>query len=90
MSFHRNSTYQIVKKRCQEVTWPNEDQDTAITYYVADGSGVSTERENFELVSADGKKSIIAWTLANYLEISHIKYPSRTRLYCVKVIKGIH
>ena len=49
---------------------------------------ISIERDNFELVAEDGKINVIAWTLANYLEISHIKYPSRTRLYCVRVSKG--
>ena len=86
LSFHKNLSYQAVKQICQEATWPNEEEGAA--YYLADGSGVSIERDNFELISEDGKKNTIAWTLANYLEISHIKYPSRTRLYCVKVSKG--
>ena len=86
LSFHKNLSYQAVKKICQEATWPDEEEGT--TYYLADGSGVSIEQDNFELVSEDGKKNTIAWTLANYLEISHIKYPSRTWLYCVKVSKG--
>ena len=50
--FHCNSSYQAVKKRCQGVTWPNG----GATYYVADGLGISIERENFEFVSEDGKK----------------------------------
>ena len=88
VSFHRNSTYDAVMQRCREVTWPSEENGAL--YYVADGSGISIQRENFEIVSEDGKKNVIAWTLANYLEISHIKYPSRTRLYCVKVSKGVY
>ena len=75
-----------MKKRCQEIVWPEEEEEGA-SYYVADGSGISIERENIEIMSEDGK-NIIAWTLANYLEVSHIKYPSRTRLYCVKVSIG--
>ena len=55
---------------------------------MADGSGISIQKENFKIVSEDGKNNVIAWTLANYLETSHIKYPSRTRLYCVKMLKG--
>ena len=88
LSFYRNSDYQAMKKRCQEATWPCENSEA--TYYISDGSGVSIERNTFEIVSEDGKKSFIAWTLANYLESSHINYPSRTRLYCVKVSKGNH
>ena len=87
VSFHRNSSYVVVKNRCHDVTWPNKDD---ATYYVADGSGISIERENIEVAAEDGKKSFVPWTLANYMEISHIKYPSRTRLYCVRVSKGVY
>lgn len=86
VSFHRNYSYASVKKRCEEVVWPEGEEGA--TYYVADGSGISIEREHIEIMSEDGKKNTIAWTLGNYLEVSHIKYPSRTRLYCVKVSKG--
>ena len=91
VTFHRNYNYDAVKKRCQEVAWPqesNDPQEGETTYYVADGSGLSIECNNFEVVSEDGSKNVIPWTLANYLQISHIKYPSRTRLYCVKMCKG--
>ena len=85
MSFHRNSSYDAMKKRCMEATWPGHDQET---FYIADGSGVSIEKESFGIVTEDGNKNYIAWTLANYLQISLIKYPSRARLYCVKLCKG--
>ena len=61
-------------QKCREVAWPSGEDDAS--YYVADGSGISIQKENFEIVSEDGKKNVIAWTLANYLQISHIKYPS--------------
>lgn len=86
LSFHRNSRYEVVKKRCVELTWPDDDEDS--TFYVSDGSGISVEKEKFEIVAEDGSKRYVAWTLSNYLEVSHIKYPSRARLYCVKIAKG--
>ena len=86
LSFHRDSSYSTVKKICQEATWPNEED--GVDFYVADGSGVSIEKEKFEVMSNDGKKAFVSWTLGNYLKISHTKYPSRSRLYCVRVAKG--
>ena len=41
------------------------------------------------MLSDDGKKNFVSWTLSNYLKISHIKFPSRARLYCVRVAKGV-
>ena len=46
--------------------------------YIADGSGVWIEKEELEL--------IFSWTL---VQVSH-KYPSKTRLYCVKIPKGMY
>ena len=87
LSFHRDSSYNTVKKICQEATWPEEDSE--VEFYIADGSGVSIEKEQLEVMSDDGKKNYVSWTLSNYLKLSHIKYPSRARLYCVRVAKGI-
>ena len=86
LSFHRDSSYETVKKICKEATW--RDEEDGVDYYVADGSGVSIDKEKLEVVSNDGTKNYVSWTLANYLKISHSKYPSRARLYCVKVLKG--
>ena len=85
LSFHHDSSYSTVKKICQEATWPNEKD--GVEFYVADGSGVSIEKEKFEVMSNDGK-AFVLWTLGNYLKISHTKYPSRSRLYCIRVAKG--
>ena len=87
LSFHRESSYGTVKKICQEATWPEEEEGA--TFYVSDGSGVSIEKERLEVMSDDGRKNYVSWTLGNYLKISHIKFPSRARLYCVRVPKGV-
>ena len=87
LSFHRDSAYNTVKKICQEATWPEEED--GVDFYIADGSGVSIEKEKLEVLSDDGKKNFVSWTLSNYLKISHIKFPSRARLYCVRVAKGV-
>ena len=55
-SFYRNSVYEAVKRRCQEVTWPHGEDGA--TYYVADGSGISIEREKLRLLGKMGKKAL--------------------------------
>ena len=88
LSFHRDSSYTTVKKICKEATWPEEEEDEEVEFYIADGSGVSIEKERLEVMTDDGKKNYVSWTLSNYLKLSHIKYPSRARFYCVRVAKG--
>ena len=46
LSFHRDSAYNTVKKICQEATWPEEED--GVDFYIADGSGVSIEKEKLE------------------------------------------
>ena len=89
LSFHRNLPYNAVKKRCIEAMWMEQDDESS-SYYIADGSGVSIEKEELELICEDGTtRKKISWTLDNYLQVSH-KYPSKTRLYCVKIPKGMY
>ena len=56
LSFYRESSYDTVKKICQEATWPEEED--GVTFYVADGSGVSIETERFEVRSNDERRII--------------------------------
>ena len=81
--FHRDSCYDMVKDRCQRAVWP--DVTDGDTFHVADGSGVSIKRDSFEVQELDGSVQVIPWSLGNYLQVSHIRYPSRARLYCVKM-----
>ena len=89
LSFHRNLAYDTVKKRCMEAMWGQQD-DKSSSCFIADGSGVSIEKEEIELIFEDrttGKT--ILWTLGNYLQVSH-KYPSKTCIYCVIIPNGMH
>ena len=83
VSFHRDLCYDMVKDRCQRAVWP--DVTDGDTFYIADGSGVSIKGESFEVQGLDGSVQVIPWSLGNYLQVSHIRYPSRARLYCVKM-----
>ena len=65
LSFHRDSGYNTVNKICQEATWP--EKEDGVEFYIADGSGVSIEKEKLEVLSDDGKKNFVSWTLSNYL-----------------------
>ena len=76
LSFHQNLPYSAVKKRCIEAMWMEQDDESS-SYYIADGSGVSIEKEELELICEDGTTTKkISWTLDNYLQVSH-KYPSK-------------
>ena len=56
ISFHRNLTYEGVKKWCIEAMWQEADAES---FFIADGSGVSIE---LEIVSEDGTSSHIRCT----------------------------
>ena len=53
LSFHRNLPYNAVKKRCIEAMWMEQDDESS-SYIIADGSGVSIEKEELELICEDG------------------------------------
>ena len=80
VAFHRNSLYEVVKNRCRDATWPNEDD---ATYYVADGSGISIERENIEVMAEDGKKNYDSMdTVQLYGDIAYEVSLSYSSLLC--------
>ena len=56
---------QVIIQICQEATWPEEED--GVDFHIADGSGVSIEKEKLEVLSDDGKKNFVSWTLSNYL-----------------------
>ena len=54
-------------------------------FFLSDGSGSSITSKNFEIDLADGTKEIVSWSLANYLRVACIRYPSRACIYCVRI-----
>ena len=52
VSFHRDASYDVVRDRCQRAVWP--DVKEGDRFYVADGSGVSIQKESFEVEGLDG------------------------------------
>ena len=58
-------------------------------FYLSDGSGHKITDDDFT-VSKNGREGeSVPWTLGNYLQASAIRHPSRTRMYCVFVRKGM-
>ena len=55
-------------------------------FYLSDASGAVIDDARFKLDQPDGTTRELPWTLDNYLRVSALKYPSRTRLYCDKVL----
>lgn len=59
------------------------EQSLDTTYYLADSSGaiIGSSDTNF---TVPGENTIIPWTVGNYMAMSHSRYASKTRLYCVQ------
>ena len=85
LCFHRDATYNAVLEKCRRRFWGSEEAE----YYLADGGGASIAATDLEVGLSDGSVSKIPWTLQNYLRVTGLRFPSRTRLYCVqKLVTG--
>ena len=89
VAFSKNSSHDQVLTKCVSHTWKQDSVPGLIDqFYLSDGSGSAIPNENFEIDLEDGTKETVQWTLQNYFKVSGVRYPSRTRLYCVKVPSG--
>ena len=90
LNFHKQSSYETVLEKLKRVAWGTEDKGGAIggTYFLADASGVLIQQKNFEIQGATGKREVLPWTLENYVQVSGLRYPSKTRLYCIIIEPG--
>ena len=48
------------------------------SFHVADATCMSIEPPHFENAGADGSRSVLPWTLQNYLKMSNIHGPAST------------
>lgn len=80
---HKDITYAHMVKKMSNYLFPG---DTSGEYYIADKLGQSLCMGDGKIVTAnaEGKEQSHPWTLALYLKVSGIKYPSRTGFYCVQ------
>jgi len=83
VAFHKDSTHEQMLSKCVESVWKDAPQNS--NFFLSDGSGSSITSKNFEIDLADGTKEIVSWSLANYLRVACIRYPSRACLYCVRI-----
>ena len=83
VAFHKDSTHEQMLSKCVESVWKDAPQNS--NFFLSDGFGSSITSKNFEIDLADGTKEIVSWSLANYLRVACIRYPSRARLYCVRI-----
>ena len=83
VAFHKDSTHEQMLSKFVESVWKDAPQNS--NFFLSDGSGSSITSKNFEIDLADGTKEIVSWSLANYLRVACIRYPSRARLYCVRI-----
>ena len=90
LNFHRQSLYETVLEKLKRIVLGTEDKGgiTGGTYFLADASGVSIQQNHFEIQGVTGKLEVLPWTLENYVQVSGVRYPSKTRLYCVIIEHG--
>lgn len=79
---HKDSSYADLNEKCRECVWG--DPSNEYKYYMADGTGTAIGSNSFSIDLEDKTKTVLPWTLSNYLKVSGVKYPSRLRLYCVR------
>ena len=54
-------------------------------FYIADSRGVGVwSSDNIAVDGADGTKQEVSWSIAIYIQLSNIEYPSKAQFYCVK------
>lgn len=83
---HKDSSYINLIEKCKASVWPDSTND--YKYYMADGTGAAIGSDSFHIDCEDKRKTVLPWTLNNYLKVSSVKYPSRLRLYCVRKFKS--
>ena len=66
------------RRLCGKITPP------ILVIFTSDGSGSLISADDI-CIDIQENKTIIPWTLSNYLKVSAIKFPSRARFYSVKV-----
>jgi hypothetical protein len=76
-------SYQKLLDKCVQEIYSEEEQENA-TFYMGDKGGVPIWTSDTFEVDVDGKIESHAWTLREYIILSGMKYPSKTKLYCVK------
>lgn len=77
-----------VLQKCVDVVW--RDANEGAEFYLSDGSGHRILDEDFVVKGPQGESETVKWTFENYLRACSTKYPSRTRIYCVLVRRGMY
>ena len=76
-------TYQKVLDKCVQETYSKEEQEKA-EFYMADKGGVPVWTSDIIQVDVGETVEEREWTLREYITLSGMKYPSKTKLYCVR------
>ena len=85
--FRRDMSYQRVLEKCISVVFPSSTPGGE--YYIANGRGMPICDDDY--IRMDNEKGIeekVPWTLETYIKLSHIRYASKARFYCVKRSTG--
>ena len=86
--FRRDCSYERMLEKCQQEVYP--EPQAGAKYYIADSTGVDICGSGFIMVDNEaGEEERLPWTLDTYLLLSHKKYPSKARFYCVQAVSGM-
>jgi len=87
--FRKDMTYKSVLAKCTSVAIPEATSTDGGEYYIANGHSMPICDDQY--IRMDNEKGIeekIPWTLETYIKVSHIRYASKARFYCVKRSTG--
>ena len=80
---HKECSYKDLNDKCKQYVW-GDSSDADYKYYMADGTGTGIGSSSFHIDLKDSRKTVLPWTLENYLKVSSVKYVSKLRLYSVR------
>lgn len=85
--FRRDMSYQRVLEKCISVVFPTSTPGDE--YYIANGRGMPIcDADCIRMDNEKGIEEKVPWTLETYIKLSHIRYASKARFYCVKRSTG--
>ena len=62
----------------------SEDEQEGSRFYIADSRGVPIWTDDYLVIDGKNGEEKVPWTLMKYIEYSHVKYPSKSKFFCVR------
>lgn len=84
LTFHKKSSYNRVLAKCITEIYPN-NQKPATCFFLANSEGhyICTDGK-IAIEGEHGTEKSLSWSLELYLQVLHVRFPSKVKLYCVE------